>query len=78
MNPSSYKFYIRKVYSICGVFWSSRSYGKIGLDQYSSLLKEKGEIRKITLLSSVRKSQNSNKEEKNSITLLSSHLEAIL
>ena len=38
----------------------------------------KGEIKKIMLISSVWKSQNSNKEEKNSITLPSSHLEAIL
>ena len=38
----------------------------------------KGEIKKVILIFSVRKSQNCNKEEENSITLPSSHLEAIL
>lgn len=41
------------------------------------VIKEKY-VKKIVLIFSVRKSQNSNKEEKNSITLPSSHLEAIL
>ena len=42
------------------------------------VINEKNLIKKIVLIFSVGKSQNSNKEEKNSITLPSLHLEAIL
>ena len=42
----------------------------------SKVIKEK--LKKIILTISVQKSQNSSKEEKNYITLPSSHLEAIL
>ena len=67
MAARGYEFYLRVL--------------KVSLTSERServLVNEKIANEKIVLIFSVRKSQNSNKEEKNSITLPSSHLEAIL